>query len=30
MGTKKVKFNKTGIENLPDNKSVIYNIITEE
>ena len=29
MRTKKVKFNKTGIENLPNNKPVVYKIITE-
>ena len=29
MSTKKVKFNKTGIENLPNNKPVVYKIITE-
>jgi len=26
MGTKKVKFNKTGIEQLPNNKPVVYKI----
>ena len=26
MGTKKVKFNKTGIEQLPDKKPVLYKI----
>ena len=26
MGTKKVKFNKTGIEQLPNDKPVIYKI----
>ena len=29
MRTKKVKFNKTGIEKLPNNKPVVYKIITE-
>ena len=29
MGTKKARFNKTGIENLPNNKPVVYKIITE-
>ena len=29
MRTKKVKFNKTGIENLPNYKPVVYKIITE-
>lgn len=29
MGMKKVKFNKTGIENLPNNKPVVYKIMTE-
>lgn len=29
MRTKKVKFNKTGIRNLPDNKPVVYKITTE-
>jgi len=29
MRTKKVKFNKTGIGNLPNNKPVVYKIITE-
>ncbi len=29
MGTKKTKFNKTGIENLPDNKPAVYKILTE-
>ena len=29
MSTKKVKFNKTGIEKLPNNKPVVYKIITE-
>lgn len=29
MNAKKVKFNKTGIENLPNNKPVVYKIITE-
>ncbi len=29
MGTKKVKFNKTGIEKLPDDKPAVYNIVTE-
>ncbi|PKP59399.1 hypothetical protein CVT91_06780 [Candidatus Atribacteria bacterium HGW-Atribacteria-1] len=29
MRTKKVKFNKTGIENLPNNKPVVYKIMTE-
>ena len=29
MRTKKVKFNKTGIENLPNNKPVVYKIITK-
>jgi excinuclease UvrABC nuclease subunit len=28
MGTKKTKFNKTGIENLPDNKPAVYKILT--
>ncbi len=28
MGTKKTKFNKTGIENLPDNKPAVYKIMT--
>ncbi len=28
MGTKKTKFNKTGIENLPNNKSAVYKIMT--
>ena len=26
MGTKKVKYNKTGIEQLPNNKPVLYRI----
>jgi len=26
MGTKKVKYNKTGIEQLPDDKPVLYRI----
>lgn len=26
MGTKRVKFNKTGIEQLPNNKPVVYKI----
>ena len=29
MSIKKVKFSKTGIENLPNNKPVVYKIITE-
>ncbi len=29
MRTKKVKFNKTGIEKLPNNKPVVYKIITK-
>ena len=29
MSTKKVKFNKTGIDKLPNNKPVVYKIITE-
>ena len=29
MATKKVKYNKTGIENLPNNKSVVYKILTD-
>jgi len=29
MRTKKVKFNKTGIEKLPNNKPVVYKIMTE-
>jgi excinuclease UvrABC nuclease subunit len=29
MGTKKAKFNKTGIENLPNNKPAVYKIMTE-
>jgi hypothetical protein len=29
MGTKKTKFNKTGIENLPNNKPAVYKIMTE-
>jgi excinuclease UvrABC nuclease subunit len=29
MGTKKTKFNKTGIENLPNNKPAVYKILTE-
>ncbi len=29
MRTKKVKFNKTGIENLLNNKPVVYKIMTE-
>lgn len=29
MGTKKVKFNKTDIENLPNDKPVIYKIMTQ-
>jgi excinuclease UvrABC nuclease subunit len=29
MGTKKTRFNKTGIENLPKNKPVVYKIMTE-
>ncbi len=29
MGTKKARFNKTGIENLPNNNPVIYKIMTE-
>ncbi len=28
MGTKKTKFNKTGIENLPNNKPAVYKIMT--
>ena len=28
MWTKKTKFNKTGIENLPDNKPAVYKILT--
>ncbi len=28
MGTKKTKFNKTGIENLPDNKPAVDKILT--
>jgi hypothetical protein len=28
MGTKKTKFNKTGIENLPNNKPAVYKILT--
>ena len=28
MGTKKTKFNKTGIENLPSNKPAVYKIMT--
>jgi len=28
MGTKKVKFNKTGIEKLPNSKPVVYKIKT--
>ena len=29
MGRKTVGFNKTGIEKLPDNKPVVYKILTE-
>jgi len=29
MTTKKTKFNKSGIENLPNNKPVVYKILTE-
>lgn len=29
MGKKTVDFNKTGISNLPDNKPVVYKILTE-
>lgn len=29
MGTKKVKFNKTGISELPVDKPVLYSILTE-
>jgi len=29
MATKKTKFNKRGIENLPNNKPVVYKILTE-
>ncbi len=28
MGKKTVKFNKTGLENLPDNKPSLYKILT--
>jgi hypothetical protein len=28
MGTRKTKFNKTSIENLPDNKPAVYKILT--
>jgi excinuclease UvrABC nuclease subunit len=28
MGTKKTNFNKTGIENLPNNKPAVYKIMT--
>ena len=28
MGTKKTKFNKTDIENLPNNKPAVYKIMT--
>jgi predicted GIY-YIG superfamily endonuclease len=29
MGTKKVKYNESGISNLPNNKPVLYRIETE-
>jgi hypothetical protein len=29
MGTKKVKFNKSGIGNIPKDKPIVYKIITE-
>jgi len=28
MGTKKTKYNKTGIEKLPNNKPAVYKILT--
>ena len=28
MATKKTRYNKTGIENLPDNKPAVYKILT--
>jgi hypothetical protein len=29
MATKRTKFNRSGIENLPNNKPVVYKILTE-